>query len=207
MTVLAGAPGTGKTTLGLHWALANTTPDERTVFVTFGEYAHQLLGKATAFGLDLATAVAVDQVMIVEPSSAELEPDQLVTQLIPLLSSSQVRQLVIDDITVLVRALGARAFTFLAALRALLYGYGISGLFLLEIDPFTGFQLNLANAPMGVLAENLVAVQQTEALGRLRRVLAVLRMRLSDFDRDVCELLLSPSGVQVLPPPAHMDDG
>jgi circadian clock protein KaiC len=96
--------------------------------------------------------------------------------------------------------LGDRAHTFFAALRALLYGYGISGLFLLEIDPFTGFQLNLANAPMGILAENLVVVQQKEIQGQLRRVLAVLRMRLSDFDRSVCELMLSPSGVQVLPP-------
>jgi hypothetical protein len=92
-------------------------------------------------------------------------------------------------------------------MRALLYGYGVSGLFLLEIDPFTGFQLNLANAPMGILAENLIVIQQTEAFGRLQRVLAVLRMRLSDFDRRVCELVLSPSGVQVLPPQDSVDDG
>ena len=61
MTVLAGAPGTGKTTLGLHWAVANANPDQRTVFVTFGEYAHQLLNKATAFDLDLAAAVAANK--------------------------------------------------------------------------------------------------------------------------------------------------
>jgi circadian clock protein KaiC len=200
MTVLAGAPGSGKTTLGLHWALANAGPEAHTVFVTFGEYPNQLLNKAAVFGLDLAAGVADNRVILIAPSSVELEPDQLIAQLLPLLAAPQTGQLVIDEIAALLRALGNRAHTFFAALRALLYGYGVSGLFLLEIDPFTGFQLNLANAPIGILAENLIVVQQTERLGRLRRMLAVLRMRLSDFDRNVCELVISPSGVQVLPP-------
>jgi circadian clock protein KaiC len=200
MTVLAGAPGIGKTTLGLHWALANAGPETRAIFVTFGEYPNQLMSKAAAFGLDFAAAVAEGRVTLVAPAPVELDPDQLIDQLLPLLALPQTGQLLIDDIAVLLRALGSRAYTFFAALRSLLYGYGVSGLFLLEIDPFTGFQLNLANAPMGILAENLVIVQQTETAGQLRRVLAVLRMRLSDFDRSVCELVLSPSGVQVLPP-------
>ncbi|HET9221786.1 MAG TPA: ATPase domain-containing protein, partial [Roseiflexaceae bacterium] len=58
MTVLAGAPGTGKTTLGLHWSLANVDAGAHTVFVTFGEYPGQLVNKAAAFGLELAAAVA-----------------------------------------------------------------------------------------------------------------------------------------------------
>jgi CheY-like chemotaxis protein len=47
------------------------------------------------------TDVMMPYVVILEPSTVELEPDQLVAQLIPLLSSQQVRLLVIDDIAVL----------------------------------------------------------------------------------------------------------
>jgi uncharacterized membrane protein len=47
------------------------------------------------------TDVMMPYVVILEPSTVELEPEQLVVQLIPLLSSQQVRLLVIDDIAVL----------------------------------------------------------------------------------------------------------
>ena len=43
-------------------------------------------------------------------------------------------------------------------------------------------------------------VQQYEIAGDLRRLLAVLRMRFSVFDRTIRELVLDTQGVRILPP-------
>lgn len=196
-TVLAGAPSTGKTTLALHWALADARPEERTLFVTLGENPAQLIYKAGTFGLPLEQAMQQQNVRLLWFSPVELDPEQLANDLLEVQAETGATRLVVDSVSFLLRELGERAGPFFLALRALLHSRGVTSLFLLTIDPFVGFQINLANAPMGILAENLIVVQQVETGRTIQRVLAVLRMRFSDYDPALSELLLSTEGVQV----------
>lgn len=196
-TVLAGAPGTGKTTLALHWALHDARPDAPTLLLTFREYAPQLEAKGAAFGLDVGAALASGALQILRVAPVELDADQLGAQLVAALERRPAR-LVIDDLAPLLRELGPRAHDYLAALSALLYGAGVTALALLEIAPFVGFSLNLVDTPLGVIGENVLLMQQHEVAGRLHRVLAVLRMRLSAHDATLREVVLNEQGVHVL---------
>jgi circadian clock protein KaiC len=199
-TLFAGAPGTGKTTLALHWAVADCRPDARTVYLAFSERPAQLVQKAAAFGLDLAAKLAEHSVDIVWLSPVELDPDVVAQRLRQALEGEPVARLVIDDITVLIRALGARSADYLAALHLLLASAGITSLFLLEIPPFQGFQVSLDDVPIGVLSENVIVIQHYETRGMLRRLLAVLRMRFSKYDRTIRELIFEDGAVRVLRP-------
>ncbi|MBC8078381.1 MAG: AAA family ATPase [Chloroflexales bacterium] len=199
-TILVGTPGAGKTTLGLHWALNEASPKAQTVFVSTGEFPDQLVRKADVFGLPLQQAIAADALRIISLSPVDLNPDMAMSQLLAAIDSATTRRLVIDDMSVLLRVLGTRAHSFLAALRALLYGWGVTALFLLEIAPFDGPVAVVANTPVDVLAENMVLVQQGDVSDKQRRTLAVLRMRFSDYDRTPRELLLKPTGIEVLRP-------
>ena len=60
--------------------------------------------------------------------------------------------------------------------------------------------MNLANSPLAVLGDNVTVVQQYEVAGQLRRILAVLRMRLSFFDHTLRELILDESGIRIATP-------
>lgn len=55
----------------------------------------------------------------------------------------------------------------------------------LEITPFDGLRMHLANTPLAVLADKVIIVQHYALEGGLRRLLVVLRMRLSMFDRTL----------------------
>jgi circadian clock protein KaiC len=199
-TLLAGAPGVGKTSLGLYWALTNAQPDAISLFITFAEYPEQLQQKAAAFGLDLQDALARGVVRVIRIAAVDLEPDQVAGIVLNALAAGLVRRLVIDDIAVLLHELGERARDYLSALNDILYGAGITSLYLLEIPAFEGLRVNLATTPLAVLGDNVVVVQQYEIDGVLRRLLAVLRMRLSFFDRTLRELVLDEKGVRVLKP-------
>lgn len=196
--LLAGAPGVGKTTLGMHWALAGT--EGVSLYLSFTEHPEQLEHKAAEFRLDLRGAVERGQVRLVRFSASDLNPDQVAAVLLAELASGQVRRLVIDDISVLFHELGDRASDYLSALNDLLYAARVTTLYMLEIPPFDGLKLQPTNTPLAALGDAMVVIQQYEIARNLRRLLAVLRMRLSFFDRTLRELVLDEQGIRILTP-------
>ena len=56
----------------------------------------------------------------------------------------------------------------------------------------------VGQSPLAVLGDNVIVIQQYEIRGLLRRLLAVLRMRLSLYDRTLREFILDETGVHVL---------
>lgn len=198
--LLAGAPGVGKTILGLQWALAEARPDAVSVFLSFVEHPEQLEQKAAVFGLDVRGAVASGSLRVVRYTAADLNPDQVAAALLTELAAPEVRRVVIDDVSILFHELGERTRDYISALNDLVHGAGVTCLYLLEIPPFSGLRLQLTDTPLAALGDTMMVVQQYEIAGGLRRLLAVLRMRLSFFDRTLRELVLDEQGIRILTP-------
>jgi circadian clock protein KaiC len=200
-TLLAGAPGVGKTVLGLHWALTEDRPGAVSIFISFSEHLEQLEHKAAAFGLDLHGALERGSLRLVRFAAVDMNPDQVAAALLSELAAPEVRRLVIDDVGILLHELGERARDYMSALNDLVHGHGVTGMYLLEIPPFEGLRVQLTNTPLASLGDTIIVVQQYEIAGRLRRLLAVLRMRLSFFDRTLRELVLDEQvGIRLLAP-------
>ncbi|KPV51569.1 hypothetical protein SE17_20445, partial [Kouleothrix aurantiaca] len=184
-------------TLGLHWALAQAETAAASVFVSFAEHSEQLVRKAAALGLDLQRALDDGSVRIVRFRAADINPDYVTSVLLRELAAAEVHRLVIDDISVLLHELGERTRDYLGALNELVYGAHATGMYLHEIAAFDGLRVDLANSPLAVLGDNVIVMQQYEVAGALRRILAVLRMRLSFFDHTLRELVLDEAGIHI----------
>jgi circadian clock protein KaiC len=208
-TLLTGSLGTGKTLLGLQFALAGVSRGESTLLLGFRETAEQLLQRADAFGLgeQLRSALETSAGLVFhrwEP--IEVDPDQVATDLLVSLEQTGVRRVVIDSIAELERAMGessgpARVSNYLAALLAVLRSHGITLLAIKETSKMVTEQLDFSADTLAVLAENVLLLQQVAYRGRLHRVLSVLKMRFSSHDYTLREFLIAaPEGIHVLTP-------
>lgn len=198
-TILAGASGTGKSILGLYWALAGAVAGETSLIVSLSDDRDTITDLAALFELPLDAAVEAGRLRMLRFSPVDPSPDAVAADLLAVLQQSGARRLIFDDLAILLRSLDDRGYAYLAALRELLRGLGISALFLLETNPLSGFQLALAHAPASVLGENVIVLQKTEQDGRMRRFIATLRMRMTNFEQATGELWIVPPAVRVLP--------
>lgn len=198
-TLMVGAPGVGKTSLGLVWALAGTTPTSTSIFLNFEEQVPELEVKADFLGLPLAAALHAGTFTHIHQSPVELDPDELAARLLDAITPT-TRRVVIDNVRVIEEALGARASGYLAALKRTLTAAGITTLLLLEIKPLVGLEFEVSTMALSLLSDNIIMVQQMVALGAIRRVLVVLKMRFSSFDATLRELQIDAQGMHVLTP-------
>jgi len=208
-TLLSGSLGTGKTLLGLQFALAGASSGEPTLFLSFRETGEQLVQKAETFGLgeQLHTAVSSSGSLVFQRwEPIELDPDHVATELLAALDRTGARRVVIDSIAELERAVeessgAARVSNYLAALLAALRTRGVTLLAIKETSKVVTTQLDFSAESLAILAENVLLLQQLAYRGRLHRVLSVLKMRFSSHDYSLREFLIDPpAGIRVLSP-------
>ena len=139
-TLLTGSVGTGKTLLALQFALTGVSKGEATLFLGFRETGEQLVQKADDFdlGSQLRKALAPDGGLTLQRwEPVELDPDQIVADLLSAIERTGARRMVIDSIAELERAVlensgVERASNYLAALLAALRARGVTLLALKE---------------------------------------------------------------------------
>jgi circadian clock protein KaiC len=202
-SLLAGSPGVGKTTLGLHFVAEGIRAGEPVLFCGFMESPAQLLEKARLFGMELSAADASDQLRLLVLAGHDLEADQVASVLADDIERRGVRRLVIDSAAELQRGLGseARAPDFLSALVSYLRHREVTTYLTLDVAMIVGPALELAGTPLSVIAENLVLLRQVEYCGTLHRVLSVLKMRFSGYEPAIYEFTVSAGeGIRILGP-------
>jgi circadian clock protein KaiC len=205
-TLLTGSLGTGKTLLGLHFALAGLRNGEAVVFAGFRETAEQILHKADDFelGEDLRARLAPGGgFTLSRRDPVELNPDVLAAHILDEIDRTGARRLVVDSVAELERAVedsvdSRRVPNYMAALLAALRIRGITAIFIKETDEVVSSELTLASDALSVLAENVIWLQQIKYADRLRRVISVVKMRFSAHDASVRELVIGPpEGIKV----------
>ncbi len=208
-TLVYGSPGTGKTLLGLHFALAGVRAGEPVVFLGFHETRRELLEKADAFALgpELRQALAAGGgLALLRQAPVECDADVLAAGLLTALDRTGARRLVVDSLSVVERAVhetssGRRTANYLGALVEALHTRRVTTLFIKESESLASPTLALTADLASVIAANVLWLQQLADHDRLRRVVSVPKMRFSAHDVTLREFTIAaPQGIQVLAP-------
>ncbi len=203
MTVLEGSPGSGKTTLGLHFLSPCSAAEPGLLFSTT-DSAEALLAKARALGLPVAELIDAGQVSVVWRSSTEGLLDAALHELMGAVRRTGARRLCIDSLTGLLHLVPdqSRLPAVLAALMQELRALGVTSLFTAEADGPGQFGV-LPTTPeamhgrLSVVADNILVLRPAQRRSSLIRQVSVFKARDAQIDSRARTYRLGPGGIAI----------
>lgn len=197
-SAVIGPSGGGKTTLGLQF-VGRSTPDEPGLFFGFYETASRLKVKAARIGVDLEGLLASGAVEILWQAPTEPVFDALGHRLVDAVRGRKVKRLVVDGLGGFIAAASdpSRISRFFAAMANELRALGVTTLYTMETRDLFGAQVEVPIDNISSLVENLLYMRFVERRSRMSRILAIVKMRDSDFDPALREYVIDDCGIHV----------
>lgn len=197
-TELLGAPGSGKTLLGLSFLCAGADQGERGLYLGLYETPQALVPHGEGIGLPLGRHRDAGRVELVWHPAAEGSVDAILGDLLQHVEERDIQRVVIDGYDGL-RAASAfpeRVAGALSATNHELRGRGASVLITVEgsvIGPPV-----IPPQPTSALVENAMALRYAEVDSQLRRLVSIIKVRGSAYDPTIRELRISEQGIEIL---------
>lgn len=198
VTALLGAPGSGKTLLGLHLLAEGLKGGQRCLYFGFYETPSRLLSKAEGVGLRLREHVEAGRLEVQWRQPTEQFLDAIAIQLVEGVRRQKAQRLFIDGVDGLLQAAAhpERFTTFFTALSNELRALQVSTAISMETS-FGGPQLGLAPVGLSAGVENIVFMRYVELRSRLHRLISILKVRESDYDPSLRQFHITSRGLEV----------
>jgi circadian clock protein KaiC len=203
--LVRGGPGTGKTTLGLHFLKAGVELGENALLISLESGEEQIRADARALGLDLTGVQVLDlsptREFFAENQSydifspADVERDPTTQQIVRTMEECQPARVFVDAITTL-RYLAPDAFQFRKqALSFLRYLVEQEATVLMSSEA----TLTVPDDDLRFMSDGILELEVSPEHGTLRRTLSVSKFRGSDFAGGRHSLRLTAEGIIVYP--------
>lgn len=206
--LLEGAPGSGKTTLGLQFLLEGVKKAEKSLYVTLSETHEELAAVVASHGWSL------DGIDIFELSSAkevlgdgrqqtvlhpwEIELSATVDLIMKRVDQTQPKRLVFDSLSEL-RLLAQDPLRYRRQVLALKQYFSGRNITVVLVDDLTG-EHGERDAHLHSISHGVMTLErQTLQFGASRRRLQVQKMRGIDFSAGFHDVVISRGGLSVFP--------
>ena len=199
-TLVMGPSGVGKTTLGLSF-LSPASDAVRALYFGFYEGPERLKAKAASVGRDFDGMLSAGTLQIAWNPLGENLLDQLGEKLLDHVRRQGTQRLFIDGVGAFRRALvyPSRLVEFFSALSNELRGQGVTTVASWETPDLFGGSVDAPAPEISSIVENLVLLRFAEHHARIRRVLAIMKVRDADYDTAVQEVVFGPNGLKLTP--------
>lgn len=197
-TSLLGAPGVGKTLLGLSFLHAGAANDEPGLYFGFYEAPQRLLAKARGVGRALDDACQRGLLHIQWHAPLELFVDEIAEEIDALVTRHGIRRLFLDGIEGFAESAmhPERVPRFVTALTVLLRARGVTTVLSEEL-PLYADAVESSALSVSALVENIILMRYYEHAAEIRRLISVVKLRESDFDPAIRELQISSAGLTI----------
>jgi circadian clock protein KaiC len=197
-TLIVGAAGTGKSTLGAQFAAAAARRGENAAMFIFDENAHTLLTRCDALEVHLQPHVDDGSISIQQVDPAELTPGELTQAIRVAVEERHAKVVIIDSLNGYLNAMPEERFLTIQLHELLMY-LGQKGVATILIGAHQGLIGSQMNTPIDAsyLADAVILLRYFEARGEVRQAISVMKKRGSKHERTIRELRLDGGRVHV----------
>ncbi len=196
-TLIAGPPGTGKSSLASQFVSAAGRRGEQSAMFLFEEAANNLLNRADGLGMDVRTHHSSGLLTIQQIDPAELSPGEFATAVCKA-ADDGAKVVVIDSVNGYLNAMPDERF-LTTHLHELLTYLGQRGVVTILI----GVQQGMLGGAMSTtvdasyLADNVLMLRYFEHDGEVKQAVSVFKKRGSLHERTIREFSMSNRGIHV----------
>jgi circadian clock protein KaiC len=197
--LVEGAPGTGKTTLGMQFIYNGIQANEPGLIITFEEFPQQYYHDAAAFGwnfVDLEKQGLL-KVVMTSPEASRLDIESVDGLLESHISQMGARRVVVDSISQFTRLtqdpveLRGLEYSFINALKR----HGLTSVLTCESPVLLGEAAE--DSQISFVADSYLLLRYVEIESAIRKALLVLKMRGSDHAKDIRQYDITKTGFEV----------
>ena len=200
--MLAGPTGSGKTSFATQFVAEGMRVGDAAVVAVFEEYPERYLAHAKTRGIDLEAMVAADTLRVIYLRPLDLSVDETLTEILETVEAIGAARVVIDSVSGFEIAL---APTFREDFRESFYrlvgaltAVGVTVLMTNEvIGAGPSGDLSFTGERVSFLTDDIIIQRHVELEGKLRTVLAVVKMRGSAHSHDFREYTVTQDGALI----------
>ncbi|MCX7823305.1 MAG: hypothetical protein N2260_07685 [Syntrophobacterales bacterium] len=196
-TIITGASGTGKTTLGIQFMSEASRRGERSVVYIFDEGVESLISRCEAINIPVRSMIEGGSLSIVRIEPMQFTPDELANIVRCEVEEKSARIVMLDSLAGYRLSLrGGDLVSRLHALCKYLANMGVTVLIINEVEQITG-DFKATERGISYLGDNLIFIRYLEIKGELRKAIGVIKKRLSDFEKTLREYEITKDGIKI----------
>lgn len=207
VTFVSGPTGAGKTTTALQFIKEAAGRGERSVMYSFEESPGTIQKRSRSISLPVEAMLEKGALSIEEVPTNKYTPNEFTSLLKTAVEDEGVRIVLIDGLQGFKQNL--RGYTtdpedVLVRIVGYLRAAGVSTIITNEVSNITG-EFRVSDDAVSNLADNILFIRYVEAESKLAKVIGVLKMRTSDFERHLREFEITEYGIRVGEPLENME--
>jgi circadian clock protein KaiC len=194
--LISGAPGTSKTSLCAAFAAAACARGGKVLFISFDESGAQIIGNMRSIGLDLAPFVQQGLLVMASQFSCGRSPEEHFLAIRDLIRTHAPACLVIDPMSALLKGEYHFATMVCESVLDQAKSRGITALCTSLLEHVDG-ELELSASHVSTIADTWIHVSYVAREGERNRAITIVKSRGTSHSRQVRELLLSSTGIDL----------
>jgi circadian clock protein KaiC len=197
-TLLVGAAGTGKSTIGAQFCVAAAERGEKSISFMFDESPNTLFSRCDSLGINVRKHVESGMIELVQIDPAELSPGEFTYLIREAVEKAGVKIVVVDSLNGYLNAMPEERFLTIQLHELLMY-MSQQGVATLLIGAHHGLIGSSMHTPVDAsyLADAVVLLRYFESKGEVRQAISVVKKRGSKHERTIREFGMSDGRIKV----------
>ena len=202
VTFFRGPSGVGKTTIGLQFMKEAAGRSEKSVIYSFEEEIEMILKRSDAINIPTRTMIDRSSLSIVKIEPLEYSPDEFASIVRRAVEEKEVKIVMLDSVSGYNLSMqGEDLVSHLHALCKYLVNMGVTVILIDELDDFTSDSNSVTDTNFTYLADNLILMRymdhHKDNTVEMRKSIAVMKKRLSDFEKTLREFKITEYGIEI----------